>query len=213
MARAVCVALGVALGLALGGTLCLPGPAARAQDSAEVSPPTDAETLWTGLEAWTRIAQVLQHPRCSNCHVGPDNIPLWSGPSYGTAPRPHGMNITGGDSRIGAEAVLCSTCHVTSDIPDPRPHSPPRVATDWQLAPVEMQWAGRASHKICAQLRDPDRNGGRDAAGLADHAAHDAFVAWGWVPGGGRAPAPFTQADFVADLRAWGAAGQPCPDP
>ena len=37
-----------------------------------------------GLAAWSKIHEVFSHPRCANCHVGPDNMPIWSGSSYGT---------------------------------------------------------------------------------------------------------------------------------
>jgi hypothetical protein len=41
-----------------------------------------------GLAAWSKIHEVFSHPRCANCHVGPDNVPIWSGSSYGPkAPR------------------------------------------------------------------------------------------------------------------------------
>ena len=39
-----------------------------------------------------------------------------------------------------------------------------------------------------------------------------AFVAWGWVPGGDREPAPGTYEDHLMDVAMWGAAGQPCPE-
>jgi hypothetical protein len=38
--------------------------------------------------------------------------------------------------------------------------------------------------EICAQLRDPLRNGGRDAAGLLVHLQHDALLN-GFIPEGG----------------------------
>lgn len=46
--------------------------------------------------------------------------------------------------------------------------------------------------EIRAQLRDPVRNGGRDAAGLLVHLQHDAslngFIPRGWVPRADRRP-------------------------
>ncbi len=63
------------------------------------------------IATWTPIYEVFSHPRCANCHVGPDNLPMWSGSSYGAKPRPHGMNINAGISRIGAEYIPCSSCH------------------------------------------------------------------------------------------------------
>ena len=35
-----------------------------------------------GLAAWSKIHEVFSHPRCANCHVGPDNA--LSGPAPAT---------------------------------------------------------------------------------------------------------------------------------
>ena len=101
-----------------------------------------------GLALWAKIHDEFSHPRCANCHVGSDNIPIWSGKTFGEAARPHGMNINGGASRIGAESgLLCTTRHT--------PHhsalnNGPPGAVPWLLAPVEMQWFGKSSAEICA---------------------------------------------------------------
>ncbi len=167
-----------------------------------------------GLKAWDRIYEVASHPRCANCHVGASERPMWSGPSYGKT-RVHGMNVVAGKSRIGAETMLCSTCHVDSSATgrgNPVPHAAPRVKAAWALAPVEAAWFGRSSAEICEQLRDPARNGGRSVAQLAEHLGHDVILHWAWNPGGDREPAPYDLQTHVNDLLAWGAAGQPCPD-
>lgn len=198
--------------------LILAAAPALAEDvmTATVAPPQEGSVSRAdGLSAWDRVYQVVSHPRCANCHVGEDNLPMWSGPGYGEA-RPHGMNISAGDSRIGAETLLCATCHVTADTLDSPPHAAPHAMIDWQLAPVEMAWFGLTSAQICAQLSDPDRNGGRDWVALAEHlrddAAHGGFVAWGFAPGGGREPAPGDLQSHIDDVLKWGAAGQPCPE-
>jgi hypothetical protein len=126
------------------------------------------------------------------------------------------MNIHGGESRIGAETIRCSTCHMTSTAPnDPAP-APLRAGIDWQLAPVDFIWFGRSGAEICTQLKDPKRNGGRDAVGLLEHLRHDAslsgFIPRGWEPGAGRTTPPGTFEDHVKDVARWGAAGQPCPN-
>lgn len=164
-----------------------------------------------GLEAWSRIYEVTSHPRCANCHTGASDRPMWSGPSYGEA-RPHGMKIRAGESRIGAEFLLCSTCHSFSEIPQTVPHAAPRVGASWQLAPVEADWFGRSSEKVCVQLRDPELNGGRSYLDLADHLGHDVILHWAWSPGPAREPAPYSLEDHVMDIHVWGAAGQPCPE-
>ncbi len=177
------------------------------------APPPGSVTRVDGLAAWDRIYEVLSHPRCANCHVGADNIPMWSGPSYGRA-RPHGMNIDAGDSRKGLENLLCATCHRTSDNLDSLPHALPHFGIDWQLAPVEFEWFGKSSVEICEQLKDRKANGGRDWMGLARHlvvdAGHRGPVLWGWKPGGDREPAPHSLEEHLNDVLLWGVAGQPC---
>lgn len=169
-----------------------------------------------GLAAFERIYEVATSPRCANCHVGSDNIPIWSGPNYGDKPRPHGMDIHAGESRIGAESVQCSTCHITTTDLNSAPHEPPHFGIAWQLAPVEFEWFGKSPQDICLQLKNPETNGGRDWQGLVDHLGHDATlsgpVLWSWHPGEGREPAPGSLQEHVNDVISWGAAGQPCPD-
>lgn len=167
-----------------------------------------------GLANWAKFYEVASHPRCSNCHVGPDNLPMWSGPSYGET-RPHGMNIDAGDSRIGAEAVACATCHTTLKEARPGanaiPHAAPRVAMPWALAPVEAEWFGKSSAYICEQLKDPERNGGRTIREVAAHLDHDLILHWAWNPGGTREPAPYSLQESMDFLMKWAAAGTPCP--
>ncbi len=191
-------------------TLALAVPALAEGENVTINPPAPGTvSIDEGMQAWLRIYEVASHPRCSNCHVGADNRPMWSGPSYGTA-RPHGMNVNAGESRIGAEYVLCSSCHAYREGVNDAPHAAPQVAMNWQLAPVEAEWFGKSSQDICNQLRDPARNGGRDFAELASHLDHDLILHWAWNPGGGRQPAPYSLQDHVNDVLAWGVAGYPC---
>ena len=185
-----------------------------AGETVDIVPPAEGSvTTEAALEAWSRIYQVASHPRCANCHVGEDNVPMWSGPSYGKT-RPHGMNINGGESRMGAEAVICSTCHTTKsedwDQANAVPHAAPRVAMAWQLAPVEAEWFGKSSVEVCNQLRDPERNGDRTFIEIAEHLDHDLILHWAWKPGGGREPAPYSLQEHVNDILAWGVGGMPC---
>ena len=190
----------------VGGT----SAATAAGENAIIDPPPEGSVSRVeGLAAWDRIYEVTSHPRCSNCHVGPSNVPMWSGPSYGKT-RSHGMNVNAGDSRIGAETLLCSTCHVERAGLNDLPHAAPQVAMTWQLAPVEAEWFGKSSVEVCNQLRDPERNGGRDHLDLAGHLEHDLILHWAWSPGGGREPAPYSLQEHVDDVLAWGVAGFPC---
>lgn len=167
-----------------------------------------------GLAAWRRIHAVVSHPRCVNCHTGESNRPMWSGPEF-DKPQPHGMNIHAGESRIGAETLLCQACHVTSTRPNDTPHAPPHVGIEWQLAPVEFVWFDRSEREICSQLRNPNRNGGRTGGDLVEHIIHDAelkaFITWAFDPGGGREPAPGSLQEHLDDTVTWVAAGMPCP--
>src|SRR5438105_9614565 len=57
-------------------------------------------------------------------------------------------------------------------------------------APIEMAWEGKSVGEICRQIKDPDRNGGRNLSLLHEHLAHDDLVAWGWQPGEGTRSRP-----------------------
>ncbi|MEO1042778.1 MAG: hypothetical protein AAFX52_10830 [Pseudomonadota bacterium] len=168
---------------------------------------TEAEAL----EQWDRVFEVFSHPRCANCHVPSDNRPRWSGPSYGLEEGEwsyHGMNINGGDARDGRDSIPCAACHATSN--SELPHGPPG-APHWALAPVEMVWWEQTSKQICEQIKDLDRNGGRTLEEVAAHIDHDALVHWGWEPGPGREPAPYSIKETVDSFTSWAQAGAPCP--
>ena len=162
-----------------------------------------------GTAAWAHIYQVFSHPRCANCHVGPDNVPIWSGSSYWAKSRPHGMNINAGISRSGTEYIPCRSCHALEN--SQVPHGPPG-ADAWSLAPVSMQWFDKSSAEICSQIKDPMRNGGRTSiAQIVQHIEQVPLVPWGWAPGPGREPAPYSAAQLVVFLKQWEAEGAPCP--
>jgi len=74
-----------------------------------------------------------------------------------------------------------------------------------------MVWFGKSSAEVCAQIKDPARNGGRTLDEVAVHVRDDGLVAWGWNPGPGREPAPGSAQTTFEALSAWAAAGAPCP--
>ena len=110
---------------------------------------------------------------------------------------------------MGAEnGLLCLSCHT--------PHNSllkngPPGAVPWLLAPLNMQWYGKSSAEICEQVKDVRRNGNRSLEALAHHVEADPLVNWGWSPGVGRDPAPYTSADTAGFIRAWARQGAPCP--
>ncbi len=142
------------------------------------------------------------------CHVDSKAIPIWT-PAGEGKDRIHGMNIHGGESRIGAERIRCSTCHMTSIQPnDPAP-APLRAGMDWQLALVEFIWLGKSGAEICAQIKDPKRNGGCDVIGLLEHLRHDeslnGFIPRAWHPSAGRTTPLGNFELHVKDMALWGA--------
>lgn len=173
-----------------------------------IVPFASAQENRDGLEHWQKLYEVFSHPRCANCHVPEDNRPRWSGPSYGESGF-HGMNIDAGVSRIGADSIICSTCHAQTNSDEP--HGPPGSPI-WMLAPVQMVWWEQTSKQICEQIKDPQRNGGRDLAAIAAHIRHDKLVHWGWAPGPGREPAPYSIEETAQFVDLWAAAGAPCPE-
>lgn len=153
------------------------------------------------LALFAEVGKVIQHPRCLNCH------PVGERPTQTDAMRPHMPLVVRGDGGMGATAMRCFTCHHDRNFePAGVPGNP-----KWQLAPPEMAWAGKSLGAICEQIKDKQRNGGRDMAGLVHHMAEDELVGWGWHPGGKRSPAPGSQAQFGALFKAWADSGANCP--
>ena len=154
-----------------------------------------------GVAGFMTLYKVLEGPRCMNCHPAGD-APLQLDTSV-----PHAQNITRRSTKNG---LTCATCH--RDRNGWLPHLPPG-APKWDLPPAAtpMVFQGRTPAQLCAQLKDPAQTKGRDLAGLIDHVANDPLVGWGWNPGPGRTPVPVPRADVVAAMRAWAAAGAPCP--
>lgn len=196
------------------GALALIVSASLAEQSDTTTSGLDAETAQSSgiaLENWEKVYEVLSHPRCANCHVPEDNRPRWSGPSFGFSSTQwmyHGMNINGGASRDGSDSIPCSACHGSTN--SNLEHGPPG-APHWGLAPVEMNWWQKSSQEVCEQIKDPDRNGGRTLIEVADHIGHDPLVLWGWEPGPGREPAPYSAKETAEYFMKWIEAGEVCP--
>lgn len=160
-----------------------------------------------GLTEWEKVYEVFAHPRCANCHVE-DERPRWSGPHYG-ATRIHAFNVQRGEDGFGNPGLRCTTCHMETN--SPVLHGPPG-AEAWHLAPPEMVWFDQSSARICAQIKDPERNGGRSLDEVAVHVRDDDLVGWGWDPGPGREPAPGSAEETYQAIQRWAAAGAPCPE-
>jgi hypothetical protein len=116
--------------------------------------------------------------------------------------------VVRGANDNGAPTLPCQTCHQDTNTAD---GFVPGVA-GWRLAPLSMLWEGRTRAQICAQIKDPARNGGRATGeAIIEHMKADPLVLWAWAPGGGRTTPPLSHAKFVEALEVWVSAGMPCP--
>jgi hypothetical protein len=150
---------------------------------------------------FTELGKVLTHPRCVNCHPAGDR------PHQGDLGRLHQPPVERGPDGHGLETMRCSICHQKANFDPGRVPGHP----EWHLAPREMAWEGKTIPEICAQIKDPARNGGRKVEDLINHIGEDTLVGWAWTPGYGRTPAPGTQKEAGALVAAWVKTGAACP--
>jgi len=150
---------------------------------------------------FTELGKVLHHPRCINCHPAGDR------PRQGNAGRLHQPPVERGADGLGLPAMRCPICHQRANFEPARMPGHPQ----WHLAPRQMGWEGETLGEICAQLKNPERNGGRSLDALVRHIGHDTLVGWAWDPGLGRESAPGTQERAGALAEAWVKTGAACP--
>src|SRR5437660_401246 len=112
---------------------------------------------------FAEVAKVLTHPRCLNCHPAGDR------PTQENDIHPHEPFVL--------RDVPCVTCHTDRNFTLHERASYQSIPGHprWLMAPIEMAWQGKSMGEICQQLKDRDRNGGRDLALLHEHLAHVAF--------------------------------------
>jgi hypothetical protein len=153
---------------------------------------------------FTAFVPVLRHSRCMNCHSNGDF------PRQGDDGHPHAMNVRRGPEGHGVTAEKCSTCHQDHNLVGA--HLPPG-APNWGLPPAStpMIWQGLTDSQICQSIKDPKQNKNRNIQQLVEHLTEDKLVMWGWNPGDGRTPVPMPHDEFASKVRAWQAAGAPCP--
>jgi hypothetical protein len=160
-----------------------------------------ADTDARSAAMFTELGKVLTHPRCANCHPAGDR------PRQGDQSRLHQPPVTRGTDGHGLPAMRCSICHQNANFEPGRMPGHP----EWHLAPREMAWEGKTVAEICAQIKDPARNGGRKPEDLIHHISEDTLVGWAWTPGADRSPAPGTQKQAGALVEAWVKSGAACP--
>ncbi len=161
-----------------------------------------AERAARSAALFSEASRALLHPRCVNCHPAGDH------PLQGRGERLHEPPVMRTKNGMGVVGMRCTTCHGDENYD---PASVPG-APHWRLAPQSMAWEGLTPAALCAQLKDPARNGNRTLREVATHLREDALVAWGWNPGAGRDPAPGSQRELAALIDAWIASGAVCPE-
>jgi hypothetical protein len=181
--------------------------AGLAISTATCGPRADSEEQVLAVAAFDTVRQVLQHPRCQNCHI-PGDAPL----QY-DAGLPHAMGVARGSDGHGAPGLPCATCHGNANLPASYGPNAPPGAPHWALPPADhkMAWIGLPPGELCRVIKDRKGNGNRDLAALTTHVSSDSLVLWGWSPGGNRAPVPIPHEKFIASFTRWVAAGGPCP--
>jgi hypothetical protein len=160
------------------------------------------DTAARSAAIFTELGKVLTHPRCMNCHPAGDH------PRQGDMARLHQPPVERGADGHGLPAMRCSICHQQANFDAAGMPGNPL----WQLAPREMAWEGKTLAEICAQIKDPARNGNRSVDALIEHIGEDHLVGWAWAPGYGRQPAPGTQQQAGALVEAWVKTGAECPN-
>jgi hypothetical protein len=174
-----------------------------AQPSNTLQPPSAFAAIPDPAERsraiFVEAAKVLTHPRCMNCHPATDR------PFQGNDKHPH--------QPVAMRNTPCVTCHTDRNFTLHERASYRSIPGHprWMAAPIEMAWEGKSVGEICRQIKDPDRNGGRNLSLVHEHLAHDDLVAWGWQPGVGRDPAPGSQALLGELIQAWIDTGAQCP--
>jgi hypothetical protein len=162
------------------------------------------DTAARSAALFTEAGKVLSNARCVNCHPAGDRPRQ----GEGELNRLHQPPVVRGEDSFGAPAMRCPICHQQANF------DPGRVPGDpiWHLAPRAMAWEGKTLAQICAQIKDPERNGGRSLEEIVHHVGTDHLVGWAWSPGYGRQPAPGTQQQAGELLAAWVKTGAACPN-
>lgn len=187
------------IGIGLTVSAATPEPAAGLKAVSEFASIADDKQRSQAL--FVEAGKVITSARCMNCHPAGDR------PAQGDDRHPHLPLVVRGVDGFGAVGMRCTTCHGLENFDPARLPGHAR----WHLAPIEMAWVGKSLGEICEQIKDPKRNGGMSMEQLVHHMAEDSLVGWGWHPGAGRTPAPGTQAEFGALIKAWAGSGAACP--
>ena len=112
---------------------------------------TFADADARSIALFREAGKVLLNPRCLNCH------PVDDRPTQTDRMEPHRPWVVRGVDGNGAPGLACGTCHHAANFDAAGVPGNP----GWRLAPASMGWQGRSLGAICAQIKDPARNGGQ----------------------------------------------------
>jgi hypothetical protein len=189
--------------------VALPAAFAQTPPSQPLKTPSDFQSIPNQADRsramFAEIGRLLTHPRCMNCH------PAGEHPLQGADHHEHRPPVWRNDT--GNFGTPCGECHSERNVPlhEAATYKSIPGHPRWGVAPLSMAWEDKSIGDICRQLKDTERNGGRDLALLQEHIAKDDLVAWGWNPGPGREPAPGTQEAAGKLVQAWIDTGAECP--
>lgn len=193
------------IGLTLGGLLWPAEASQGGSPDSQLRSPSEFASIKDKAQRSAALFQeagkVLLHPRCTNCHPSGDR------PLQGDESRPHMPWVRRGMGGLGAAGLHCAGCHHSENFePANVPgHSP------WRLAPASMAWHGKSLSEVCAQIKDPQRNGGKTLRQVVRHMAEDGLVGWAWHPGPNLTPPPGSQERLGELFKAWADSGAACP--
>jgi hypothetical protein len=167
-----------------------------------------ADATERSVAIFEEMSKVITHPRCINCH------PIEGGPRQGDDMRPHVPPIPRWDEGgFGPPGLHCTACHGEEAVAFVGDSGSIPGHGHWHLPPVSMGWIGMTRGEICAQIKDPERNGGRSLEDIHHHHLTDALVLNSWrTHGVGRTPLPGNPEVFAELTRAWIDTGAACPD-
>lgn len=147
------------------------------------------------VRAFKKVYEVLQSPRCLNCHPSGD-IPF-----QGDEGKLHAMYPRRGTDGKGILTMKCTNCHQPENTKGL--HTPPGGPV-WHLPPANMKmvFEGKSPRDLALQLIDPEKNGHKSMDDLIAH-ADDSLVRWGWDPGEGRSLPPHSYEEFKLAWITW----------
>ena len=201
MSRAAIIFAGalaiIGVGLAVSATT--PDPASGLKPVSDFA--SIANEKQRSLALFGEAGKVITSPRCMNCHPAGDR------PAQGDDRHPHLPLVVRGVDGFGAIGMRCTTCH------GPANFDPAQLPGHPNGTSRRSRWRGSASRwaRSASRSRTPSATAASRWMISFTTWPKIRLYGWGWHPGAGRTPAPGTQAEFGALIKAWVDTGAVCP--